>query len=175
MRDILVVIDMQNDFITGTLGTKEAIAVQPEVVKIVEQFQGEILFTRDTHEEDYLTTREGKNLPIKHCIRNTNGWEIEPELKSLAFEKGCRILDKPTFGSVELMEYLKQLNDQDPISTLTFVGVCTDICVISNVLLAKAALLNTEIKVIKDACAGVTKESHENALMAMKACQIEII
>ena len=164
MQDILVVVDMQNDFIDGALGTKEAVAIVPKVEERIRNFKGTVLFTRDTHESWYLDTQEGKKLPAPHCIRNTEGWQIRNEL-----------IDKETFGSTDLAAELVAMNIDDKIGSITFVGLCTDICVISNALLVKAAL--PEVPIIVDAacCAGVTPESHENALNAMKMCQIDIV
>lgn len=167
---ILVVVDMQNDFIDGALGTKEAVAIVPNVVEKIKSYDGEkIIFTRDTHEEDYMETQEGKNLPVPHCIRGTKGWELNPEIEALRKEDA---IDKPSFGSMELASYLKEQSD---IESIEFVGLCTDICVISNVMITKAAL--PEVPVIVDAscCAGVTPESHKNALEAMKMCQVKVV
>ena len=170
----LVVVDMQNDFITGSLGTKEAEAIVPKVrEKIAEAIANgdKIIFTQDTHFDDYLETQEGKNLPVKHCIKDTDGWQIRAELA-----KYCQnvIFDKPTFGSRELGEYLVKSNEEAKIDSITFIGLCTDICVISNVMLTKAFL--PEVPVIGDAacCAGVTPASHNNALEAMKMCQVKV-
>lgn len=171
MQKILVVVDMQNDFIDGALGTKEAAAIVPKVEKKIREFEGKVYFTRDTHEEDYMETLEGHNLPVPHCIRDTEGWQIRSELDAL---RKTEVIDKPTFGSVELGTILLEEQDQEPIESITFAGLCTDICVISNVMLAKAYL--PEIPVIVDAscCAGVTPQSHLNALEAMKMCQVKI-
>ena len=171
MQKILVVVDMQNDFINGALGTKEAEAILPRVRELIKSFDGKIYFTRDTHKENYMETQEGKNLPVPHCIENTFGWEIEESLKPYA----KIVIDKPTFGSVALASELVKENSLEEISEITFVGLCTDICVISNALLAKANLLETKIIVDASACAGVTPESHKNALEAMKMCQIMVI
>ena len=170
MQDILVVVDMQNDFIDGTLGTKEAIAIVPKVEEKIRNFKGTVLFTRDTHETWYLDTQEGKKLPVPHCIRNTEGWQIRSELDKL---RKTEPIDKDTFGSTDLADELVAMNIDDDIGSITFIGLCTDICVISNALLVKAAL--PEVPIIVDAacCAGVTPESHENALNAMKMCQID--
>ena len=171
MQKILVVVDMQNDFINGALGTSEAEAILPRVREIVKSFDGKIYFTRDTHKENYMETQEGKNLPVPHCIENTFGWEIEESLKPYA----KIVIDKPTFGSVTLANELVKENSLEEISEITFVGLCTDICVISNALLAKSNLLDAKIIVDASACAGVTPQSHKNALEAMKMCQIMVI
>ena len=170
MQDILIVVDMQNDFIDGALGTPEAQSIVPSVLSLVKNHKGRIIFTKDTHTEEYMSTSEGKNLPVPHCIKGTNGWEICPPLKEYAKE----IIEKPTFGSLALAEQLKKENEKDPIGKITLVGLCTDICVISNTLLLKATFPEAEISVVSGACAGVTPESHENALNAMKMCQIII-
>lgn len=167
---ILVVVDMQNDFIDGALGTKEAVAIVPNVVEKIKNFDGgRIIYTRDTHEENYMETQEGKNLPVPHCIRGTLGWELNSEIEALRKEAA---FDKPSFGSMELGTYLKE---QENVESVEFIGLCTDICVISNVMITKACL--PEVPVIVDAscCAGVTPESHTNALNAMKMCQVKVI
>ena len=171
MQKILVVVDMQNDFIDGALGTSEAQAIVPLVKEKIEKFDGKVIFTRDTHFDNYMQTQEGKNLPVPHCIKDTEGWEIRAELEALRERPA---IDKPTFGSVALGELLAEENREEPIESITFVGLCTDICVISNAMIAKAFL--PEVPLIVDAacCAGVTPESHHNALEAMKACQIAI-
>ena len=171
--NILVVVDMQNDFIDGALGTPEAVAIVPKVMVKMMNFDGLVLATRDTHGEDYLETQEGKHLPVKHCIKGTHGWEIKEEIQQLLISQP---IDKPTFGSEALGKVLKDLNnDVEPIDSITLVGLCTDICVISNAMLLKAFLPEVPIQVDASCCAGVTPESHERALEAMKACQIEII
>ena len=170
---VLVVIDMQNDFIDGSLGTKEAQQIVPRVVEKVKNFDGYVLFTRDTHKEDYLNTQEGKKLPIEHCILSTHGWQICSQLDSLRTETP---IDKVTFASVGLAQILKARNNyNEKIESIKLVGLCTDICVISNALLLKAFLPETPIIVDAACCAGVTPESHQQALQAMKMCQIEII
>ena len=172
MQNILLVIDMQNDFIDGALGTPEAVAIVPNVREKIRNFDGTVLFTRDTHGENYMETQEGKNLPVPHCIRGTEGWQIRPELEELRVTEP---IDKGTFGSDELGKILRDLNDEDPIGIITVIGLCTDICVISNALLAKAFLPEVPIEVDASCCAGVTPESHENALKAMASCQIRIV
>lgn len=171
MQDILVVVDMQNDFIDGALGTKEAEAIVPKVEQKIRNFSGRVLFTRDTHEENYMDSQEGQKLPVPHCIRNTDGWQIRPELKKLCKETP---IDKVTFGSVDLGRVLQEADQKEPVKSITFVGLCTDICVISNALLAKAYLPEAELIVDASCCAGVTPQSHKNALEAMKVCQIRV-
>ena len=171
MQDILIVVDMQNDFIDGALGTAEAVAIVPKVLEKIRGFKGTVLFTRDTHHTDYLSTQEGRNLPVVHCVEGTEGWQIREELRALC---GTAPIDKPTFGSVRLGETLLELNAQDPIASVTLIGLCTDICVISNALLVKAFLPEVPITVDAACCAGVTPASHQNALEAMKLCQIRV-
>ena len=172
MQDILLVIDMQNDFIDGALGTPEAQAIVPAVKKKIESFDGPVYFTRDTHEKDYLDTQEGRLLPVPHCIRGTQGWQIRPELDAL---RNTEAIDKPSFGSPALAHLLRRLDSEEPIGSITLIGLCTDICVISNALLVKAALPEVPVAVDAACCAGVTPESHENALNAMAVCQIRIL
>ena len=170
MKKVLVVIDMQNDFINGALGTKEAEAIVPLVKKKVMDAKKNnipVIFTRDTHTSLYLMTQEGTKLPIEHCIKGTQGYEICSELK----KEATVIFDKPTFGSVELAQFIT-----DSIYTeIELCGLCTDICVISNAMLLKAFLPEAQITVDSSCCAGTTPENHKNALSAMKICQIEII
>ena len=172
MQNILLVIDMQNDFIDGALGTKEAVAIVPAVKAKIENFDGPVLFTRDTHETCYMETQEGKNLPVPHCIRGTDGWQIRPELDAL---RTTEPIDKPTFGSKELGTILTEMNAKEEIGSITLIGLCTDICVISNAMLVKAFLPEVPIIVDSACCAGVTPESHANALKAMQVCQIKVV
>ncbi len=169
---LLIVVDMQNDFIDGALGTAEAVKILPCVKEKVAAFDGEVLFTRDTHENNYMETQEGKYLPVPHCIRNSFGWEIHSDLKP--FVKNPP-MDKPTFGSTALVDYLIKQNEIAPIEEITLCGLCTDICVISNAMLAKATLPEVPVMVDAKCCAGVTPESHARALDAMRMCQIQII
>lgn len=171
MQDILIVVDMQNDFIDGALGTDEAVAIVPKVADKIRNFSGRIIFTRDTHGEDYMDTQEGKNLPVPHCIKGTEGWQISPMLQELCKEDP---IDKVTFGSESLASILKKANEENSIGSITLIGLCTDICVISNALLIKAFLPEVPMVVDASCCAGVTPESHRNALAAMKTCQIKI-
>ena len=171
MQDILIVVDMQNDFIDGALGTPEAVAIVPNVLKKIESFSGKIIFTRDTHQENYMQTQEGAKLPVPHCIENSFGWQIREGLEG---HGEIAVLDKPTFGSRELGEMLLELEQQEPIGSICLIGLCTDICVISNALLAKAFLPEVPVSVDAACCAGVTPQSHLNALAAMKMCQIAV-
>lgn len=171
---ILVVVDMQNDFIDGALGTKEAEAIVPKVAEKIRDFDGIVLYTRDTHGENYLDTQEGKNLPVMHCIRGTKGWELNPRIEALRKEEP---IDKPAFASRELGNRLKMIDEEyrqrgDVLESVTFVGLCTDICVISNAMIAKAFIPEVPIIVDSACCAGVTPKRHENALEAMRMCQI---
>ena len=166
---VLVVVDMQNDFIDGALGTSEAVAIVPYVKETIEKFDGRIIFTRDTHFENYMDTQEGKNLPVPHCIKGTEGWQIRQELDAL---RTTEAIDKITFGSKDLVDALK---NEENIESITFVGLCTDICVISNAMLVKAFYPEIPLFVDAKGCAGVTPESHQNALNAMKMCQIKIV
>lgn len=169
---VLVVVDMQNDFIDGALGTKEAQQIVPNVVRKIQEFDGLVLATRDTHEENYLETQEGRNLPVEHCIRGTKGWEIRPEIAACITEPP---IDKETFGSVELGEYLRTYHEEkEAVESVTLIGLCTDICVISNAMIIKANLPEVPVTVDASCCAGVTPESHRQALGAMKMCQIAV-
>ena len=170
MGKLLLVVDMQNDFIHGALGTKEAMEILPKVIDKIKNHKGEIIFTRDTHGKEYLKTQEGKNLPVEHCIEGTYGWQLHEEIQRLAEKKESRIINKPSFGSLELPNIIKDFK----ISNIEIVGLCTDICVISNAMILKAAMPEVNISVDSSCCAGVTPESHDNALKAMKMCQIEI-
>lgn len=171
--DVLLVVDMQNDFIDGALGTKEAQEIVAKVDKKIEEFDGVILFTQDTHGENYLDTQEGKNLPVSHCIRGTKGWEIHPVIAKWIEREEC-VIEKDAFGSPELAAMLTMMSLDVKIKSITLVGLCTDICVISNAILLKSFM--PEVPVIVDAscCAGVTPESHENALRAMEVCQVSV-
>ena len=171
MQDILIVVDMQNDFIDGALGTKEAMAIVPRVKEKIASFSGPVIFTRDTHPENYMETQEGKNLPVPHCIKGTEGWQIRPELDRL---RKTEPVDKPGFGSVELGQMLLDMNEKEPIASVTLIGLCTDVCVISNALIIKAFLPEVPVRVDAACCAGVTPESHKTALDAMRPCQIVI-
>lgn len=167
---VLAVIDMQNDFIDGTLGTKEAELIVSNVRKKIEEFleKGDlVIYTRDTHTSEYLKTQEGKNLPVVHCVEKTQGWQISEAV----YKEDCPVIDKPSFGSLELAEWVAS---RDNVEEIVLIGLCTDICVISNAMILKARLPEIPISVIADCCAGVTPQSHLNALEAMKMCQIRV-
>ena len=173
MRKILVVIDMQNDFIDGALGTKEAVAIVENVKKKIASYPAEDVFaTKDTHEENYLSTQEGKFLPVRHCIRGTSGWEIRADIAALL--KNAAIYEKPTFGSVKLAEEIKKISETEELE-IELIGLCTDICVVSNALLLKACMPEVRISVDSACCAGVTPEKHLAALETMRSCQISVV
>ena len=169
---VLIVVDMQNDFIDQALGTKEAVGIVENVAEKIRNFDGKVIFTRDTHHDDYMDTQEGKNLPVLHCVKGSEGWQIS---SALPVNADTTIIDKPTFGSKKLGIYLEELSKKENIEEIELVGLCTDICVISNALLVKAFLPEVKITVDSKCCAGVTPESHNTALSAMKACQINVI
>lgn len=169
---VLVVIDMQNDFITGSLGTKEAQAIVEKVCRKIQGFDGEVLFTLDTHGPDYLETQEGRLLPVAHCIKGTPGWELEPRVRAL-----CKTtpIEKPTFGSTGLADVLQAKHIYGGgLDEVVFVGLCTDICVVSNALLVKARLPEVPLTVDASCCAGVTPEAHQHALAVLRSCLINV-
>lgn len=168
----LVVIDMQNDFISGALGSEQAQALVERVVAKIEgsRHQAQLFYTRDTHGAEYLQTQEGRRLPVPHCRKGTPGWELEPRVQA-ALGEGAVGFDKPVFGSRALAEYLAALPG---LAEVELVGLCTDICVIANALLLKSYLPEVTIAVDAGCCAGVTKQSHQTALQAMAACQVEV-
>lgn len=168
-RKMIIVVDMQNDFVTGSLGTSEACKTVPVIYNLLKNNKNaQIVFTQDTHHEDYLSTSEGKMLPVEHCIKQTKGWEIIPEFNE--FIEHAILIEKPTFGSLELPDIVAQVQPEEII----LVGVCTDICVISNALILKAHFPETLIKVYENACAGVTVDKHLSAIQTMLSCQIQV-
>ena len=169
----LIVVDMQNDFINGALGTAEAQAILSAVTEKVRCFDGEVIFTRDTHQPNYMETQEGRNLPVPHCIQGENGWELAPELEALRKELSAKTFDKITFGCKELPEYFES-RKAEGIESIEFCGVCTDICVVSNALLLKAFFPEVPMSADAGCCAGTTIENHLAALNTMKMCQIQI-
>mgnify|MGYP003391616500 FL=1 len=197
MKNVFIVVDMQNDFVDGALGTPEAQAI---VNKVADQIRARankdtiLLVTKDTHGIDYMETLEGKNLPVAHCIKNTHGWELAPAIQEAIYDTRDKYFDfdsyfpyvadhivcKPTFGSMDLQNLLFVIDDMTgtqsgEIAEITLCGLCTGICVLSNAILCKATLPEVPVKVIEDCCACVTPDSHKTAIEAMKLCQIEII
>ncbi len=172
MRKILVVIDMQNDFIDAALGTKEAEAIVENVKEKIRSYEPENIYaTMDTHGENYLETQEGKYLPVVHCVKETDGWKIRPDIAELLTE--AKIFEKPTFGSTALAADLRALSEEEDIE-IELIGLCTDICVVSNALLLKASMPEVGISVDASCCAGVTPEKHLAALETMRSCQIQV-
>ena len=172
MKKLLVVVDMQKDFIDGALGTGEAVKILEPVKEKIRKAKDQgrdIVFTKDTHYKDYLMTQEGRKLPVPHCVKGTEGWELDEGLQELA--RDCTVLEKPSFGSMELAGLAQKAGYEE----IELIGLCTDICVISNAMILKAALPEAVVRVDSSCCAGVTPESHRNALEAMKVCQIEVI
>lgn len=197
MKKVLVIVDMQNDFVDGALGTPEAQAIVPKVADYIRTHADNdtvLVFTKDTHEVNYMDTLEGKNLPVAHCIRDTHGWEIHPEILSALYEtreqyhpmSDCfnlmadHVVNKPTFGSINLQNLVYILDDdemQNPgdVAEITLMGLCTGICVMSNAIMLKATLPEVPVRVVEECCACVTPDSHKTAIDAMRLCQIEII
>ena len=174
MKKILLVVDMQKDFVDGALGSKEAVAIVDNVVNKIENFDGDIIVTYDTHSENYMETQEGKNLPVPHCIKGTDGWKLDGKVQAAVDKRKYKIIEKPTFGSTELPGYIKANYNPDEIE-IELIGLCTDICVVSNALLLKANFLDTKVSVDANCCAGVTPESHNAALTTMRMCQVNVI
>ncbi len=173
MNKVLVVVDIQNDFVDGALGSNEARMIIDNAVKKIEDFRGEIFVTFDTHGEDYMESSEGKNLPVSHCIKGTPGWELNGKIAKALEGKKYISVEKPTFGSIELPGIISDIAGDNVCIEL--IGLCTDICVVSNALLLKANFPEAEITVDSSCCAGVTPESHEAALTTMRMCQINVI
>ena len=176
MKKILIAVDLQNDFIDGALGTKEAEAIVPAAAARIREYRkegAEIIATLDTHGEDYMQTREGKKLPVPHCIRGTEGWQLNPVIREALGD--CTLVEKPTFGSVRLPEILQENMEPGDEVTIELIGLCTDICVVSNALLLKAVFPEAEIAVNPACCAGVTPEKHRAALETMQSCQIDLV
>ncbi len=174
MKKFLVVVDMQNDFIDGALGTKEAEAIVPAAINEIEKFDGEIIATYDTHFDDYLDTAEGKKLPVKHCVKDTEGWQLNSGIKAALEKKGYTEVIKYTFGSKDLPEIIKKKAGNEDFE-IELIGLCTDICVVSNTLLLKAHFPEKKISVNESCCAGVTPDTHRAAISTMACCQIDII
>ena len=174
MKKILIVVDIQNDFVDGALGTPQAQAIIENAAKKIKEFDGDIFVTYDTHFENYMDTLEGKKLPVPHCIKGTAGWELNTQIAKALSGKNHKDVEKLTFGSVELPNLVKEKIGNET-AEITLIGLCTDICVVSNALLLKANLLDCEIFVDAACCAGVTPETHNAALDTMRCCQINVI
>lgn len=173
MRKLLVVVDMQKDFVDGALGTNEAVAIVPAVVEKIKEYDiKDVFVTRDTHQPDYMETQEGKNLPVEHCIEGTPGWQLDTNVAQVT--NGATVVDKPTFGSVKLAEMISDIAKREEIE-IEMIGLCTDICVVSNALMLKAYMPEIKISVDSKCCAGVTPQKHEAALETMRSCQINVI
>lgn len=170
MRKVLVVVDVQNDFVDQALGTKEAVSIIPSVVEEIRKDYEKIFVTLDTHEANYMDTLEGKYLPVPHCIKGSEGWKLNRDVEEALNGRNALYIEKPTFGSFALVQHMTSVLPDE----ITLVGLCTDICVISNALLLRAALPNTKITVVEKACAGVTIEKHNAAIEVMRSCQIDI-
>ena len=174
MEKVLIVVDMQKDFVDGSLGTAEAVGIVDNVVSKIEGFEGRIFATLDTHGPDYLETAEGKKLPVPHCIKDSEGWLLNEKVMYALSEKNYRTIEKGTFGSTKLVEEIAKLAADGEVA-VELIGLCTDICVVSNALLLKAHFPEMGIAVDASCCAGVTPKTHEAALETMKMCQIDII
>lgn len=174
MKKILVVVDMQKDFVDGSLGTKEAAAIADNVAEKIINHNGLIFATFDTHFEDYMNTSEGRKLPVPHCIKGSDGWDLHEKVRRALENKAFTAVEKHTFGSVDLPKIIRNVCGDEEFE-IELIGLCTDICVISNALILKANFPETEIKVDSSCCAGVSPETHEAALATMKCCQIDII
>ena len=173
MRHFLIVVDMQKDFVDGALGTAEALAIVPKVAEKIRQFDGEIFATLDTHFDDYMNTMEGKKLPVVHCVKETEGWQLDRTVMQALSEKGYTPVEKLTFGSTALPELIRKAAGEE-VFTIELIGLCTDICVVSNALLLKAHFPECDISVDAACCAGVTPELHKAALQTMQSCHIQI-
>ncbi|MBR5827034.1 MAG: cysteine hydrolase [Clostridia bacterium] len=174
MKKLLIVVDMQKDFVDGALGSAEAVAIVDNVVNKIENFEGDLIVTYDTHFENYMETQEGKNLPVPHCIKGSDGWKLDAKVEKALDKRVYKAIEKPTFGSTELPEYIKENYDPSELE-IELVGLCTDICVVSNALLIKANFLDAKVSVDASCCAGVTVDTHNAALSTMKMCQINVI
>lgn len=174
MKKVLIVVDMQNDFVDGALGTKEAVGIVENVVSKIKNFDGKILVTLDTHQNNYMETLEGKKLPVPHCIKMTNGWLLNEKVMAALSDKDYKTIEKKTFGSTKLVDKIRKIKGNGDIE-IEFIGLCTDICVVSNVLLLKAYFPEVKMTVDADCCAGVTPETHKAALETIKMCQVDVI
>ncbi|MBQ5321408.1 MAG: cysteine hydrolase [Oscillospiraceae bacterium] len=173
MKKFLVVVDIQNDFVSGALGTGEAEALISGAAEYIRSFDGEIFVTLDTHFSDYLKTAEGEKLPVEHCIKDSDGWRLDREIEEALSGKNYTLVEKVTFGSVDLPDFIKEAAGEEEFE-IELIGLCTDICVVSNALILKANFPESEISVIERLCAGVTPEKHKAAIETMRSCQINI-
>jgi len=173
MKQFLIVVDMQKDFVDGALGSKEAVSIVPAVVDKIRTFDGAIIVTYDTHTQDYMSTNEGSHLPVPHCIKDSDGWQLDAQVAKALAGRDYRVVEKPTFGSVALPALIDEMAKGEDF-TVELIGLCTDICVVSNALLVKAHFPESEISVDAACCAGVTPETHRAALSTMASCQIQI-
>ena len=174
MEKILVVVDMQKDFVDGALGTNEAISIVPRVSEKIKNFEGKIYVTKDTHGENYLDTNEGKNLPVIHCVKGSAGWQLDKDVADSLMGKNYEVVEKPGFGSLELPKKIKKFVSSTDFE-IEIIGLCTDICVVSNAIILKANFPENLIKVDSSCCAGVTPKSHDEALATMKMCQVDVV
>ena len=174
MKEFLIVVDMQKDFVDGALGTSEAVAIVPAVCDRIRAFDGEVIVTYDTHPDTYMETEEGKNLPVPHCIKGTDGWQLDAAVADALTGKSYHTVEKPTFGSTDLPYLVAAMAGEEDFS-VTLIGLCTDICVVSNALLLKAHFPEKTIRVDAACCAGVTPDTHTAALTTMKMCQIDVV
>lgn len=174
MKNFLIVVDMQKDFVDGALGTPEAVAIVPAVCEKIRTFEGEIFVTYDTHTADYMNTAEGKKLPVEHCVKGTPGWELDAAVADALAGKAYTAVEKPTFGSTDLPGLIAKAAGEAEFA-VTLIGLCTDICVVSNALLLKAHFPEKAISVDATCCAGVTSDTHNAALTTMKMCQIDVL
>ncbi len=174
MKKFLIVVDMQKDFVSGSLGSSDARSIVDNVINKICEFDAEIIITMDTHFENYLNTAEGKKLPVEHCIKGTEGWQIIDEVKNALNSKKYTAIEKKTFGSIDIINIIKDIAQDDDFS-IELIGLCTDICVVSNAIILKAAFCEKEISVDASCCAGTTLDNHNMALNTMACCQINII
>ena len=173
MKHFLIVVDMQKDFVDGALGTPEAVAIVPAVCDRIRSFEGEIIVTYDTHPANYLDTAEGKKLPVVHCVEDTDGWQLDAAVAEALSDRAYTVVEKPTFGAVTLPEVVEQLAGDEEFA-VELIGLCTDICVVSNAMLLKAAFPEADMTVDAACCAGVSPASHQAALTTMACCQITV-
>lgn len=173
MKHLLVVVDIQKDFVDGALGTAEAVAMVENAARKIREFEGDIFVTYDTHFENYMESAEGAKLPVPHCIKGTEGWELNETVAQALADKKYTAVEKITFGSVELPKLVKEAAGDEDFD-ITLIGLCTDICVVSNALILKANFPEKEVYVDASCCAGVTVDTHKAALATMKMCQINV-